>query len=147
MGQKIEIIFGIFLVIAFLLIVMAPLLRRIFAPMIQRWVMGKVEDRVRRMAGMPTRKEEKEAQKRARKRERKGAEGFRRAAGRSREAVRRPRSTVGLLSGLAEDVEFTEIREFSRHIEIGEEKGGKNPKIVVEEQIEDAVYTEIKTRQ
>ena len=114
-----SVVFGIILVILFLVIMLGPILRRLFVPMIHRWIMGKMEDKVRRMAGMPTRKEERMARKQARRRENGGAARFRKAAekSRARNRQRQPHSTIGLLNSLAEDVEFTEIREYSQYVE------------------------------
>lgn len=141
-----SVVFGIILVILFLVIMLGPILRRLFVPMIHRWIMGKMEDKVRRMAGMPTRKEERMARKQARRRENGGAARFRKAAekSRARNRQRQPHSTIGLLNSLAEDVEFTEIREYSQYVEIGKSTNGKKDRIIIEEQIEDAEFTEIK---
>lgn len=137
--------FGILLVILFLLIVMRPMLQRWVGPMLHRWAMGKWEDNMRRMAGMPTRKEERKARKRARKREKSGAEAFRRAAGGSRTSSRSAGYTgADTLQAYAEDVEFTEVKAFSREVKIGVTESGGKEKIIVEEQIEDAEYIEIK---
>ena len=137
--------FGIILVVLFLLIVMRPVLQRWFGPMFRRWAMGKMEDNMRRMAGMPTRKEERKARKRAGQRERKGAENFRKAAaGKRKGASGEGSAAPSSLQAYAEDVEFTEVRAFSREVKIGiTEEDGKE-KVVVEEQIEDAEYIEIK---
>ena len=45
----------------------------------------------------------------------------------------------------AEDVAFTEIREFSSDEVIAEEETGKNRRVYREEQVSDAEYVEIKT--
>lgn len=142
---------GILLVIIFLLIVMRPWLQRVLGPWLQRWALGKMEDRMRRMAGMPTRKEEKKARRQAARRESGGAARFRRAASGSRahtaRSRRAPQSTVDMLQTFAEDVEFTEVKSYSSEIEIGANSpsGGRKGRVVVEEQIEDAEYIEIKT--
>lgn len=144
-----DVVFGVILVIIFLLIVLGPVLRRFLGPMIQRWMLGKMEDNMRRMAGMPTRKEEKQARKRAAKREKSGAAGFRNAAYGSRSAGRhssaRPNG-VDMLRSYAEDVEFVEIKSYSREVEIGagRDRDSRRSRTVVEEQIEDAEFVEIK---
>lgn len=138
-----EIAFGIVCVLLFLMVAVGPLLMRWFRPLLQRWAMGKMEDQMRRMAGMPTRREEKKARRRA-GRDRKAAERFRSAAAGARAygaSRRRRRSTVGLLRYVAEDVEFTEIKEYSSDPVAPERKA---PAYREEEQIEDAEYTEIK---
>lgn len=144
-----DIFFGIIIVIAFLFIVMRPVLARWFGPAIQRWAAGKFEDNMRRMAGMPTRKEERKAHKRARRRESEGASRFRSAASGSRAHARpgsRQEDAVDYLRSFAEDVEFVEIKEFSSDSLNGVEPhvaaGGKE---VVENQIEDADFEEIKS--
>lgn len=146
--MKLEVIFGIILILIFLIIVMRPLLEKLLVRTIHRWVMGKMEDNMRRMAGMPTRKEEKMAQKRARRREKGGATRFRRAAEGSRNASRRrrPRSTVALLKGFAEDVEFIEIKDYSADTPIGAEASRSKQEVVVEEQIVDVEFIEIKQK-
>lgn len=144
-----DVAFGILLVIIFLLIVLRPVLTRWFAPMIQRWALGKMEDRMRRMAGMPTRKEEKRAQKQARKRQQGGAERFRRAAQGSRARRQgehygnRPNGT-DLLQVVAEDVEFVEIKEFGTETEIGGPNKAESSGVRQESQVEDAEFTELK---
>lgn len=144
-----DVAFGIICVIFFLIVVLGPLLRRWFAPLLSRWAMGKMEDQMRRMAGMPTRKEERKAGRRAARESRDAAERFRRAAGAAsararRSYSRRPaRSTVGLLRYVAEDVEFTEIRDYSHDSAIG-----ARPEVPyrVEEQVEDVEFTEIRNK-
>ena len=137
--------FGILLVIIFLLIVMRPMLQRWLGPVLQRWMLGKMEDRMRRMAGMPTRKEERKAQRRRRK----GADDFRRAArGRRAGSERRGNGTYGGhvsdLQVYAEDVEFTEVKAYSDDVEIGVSKTTVKEKVIIEEQIEDADFEDIK---
>lgn len=143
-----EQLFGILLVIIFLLIVMRPMLQRWLGPALQRWMFGKMEDRMRRMAGMPTRKEERKARKQAQKREKKGAEGFRRAA----EGKRTSASSTSYgghpsdLQTYAEDVEFTEIKTFSADIKIGTTDTDSKETTGIEQQIEDVEFTEIKIK-
>lgn len=134
-----DIAFGILCIVLFLLLVFRPVLQRWLQPLIHRWAMGKMEDQMRRMAGMPTRKEERKARKR------------REAAGRTagnpwRSARRRTvRSTVGMLRYIAEDVEFTEIKDYSPDLPIGSgQDKRKEVRYKVEEQIEDVEYKEIK---
>ena len=137
-----DIAFGIILVIIFLLIVAGPLLSRLLGGPLSRWMAGKMEDRFRNMMGMPTRKEEKKARKRAAKREKDGAEAFRKAAA----GRRQPGSSYSSMehSGLqsyAEDVEFTEVIEYTEtEIRVEKESG----ETFHESQISDAEYVEIK---
>lgn len=135
-------VFGIILVIIFLLIVMGPFLQRVLGPWLQRWMMGKFEDRMRRMAGMPTRKEERKANRRARTREKEGAERFRQAAGGSR---KRASSAADALREYAEDVEYVEVKSYSQEVEINQDPETGRTTVVMEEQVEDAVFEEIKS--
>ena len=145
--------FGIVCVIVCLLFILGPALRRWLAPLLQRWMMGKMEDRFRSMAGMPTRKEEKRMRKEEEKRRRQRETGARGAAeafkdkmrgyyGSRSTRTRHVRSTIGLLQYVAEDVEFTEIREFGSDSHIG---ATVKAEYHIEEQIEDVEFTEIKT--
>ena len=134
--------FGVLIVIAFLFAVLGPVLRRWFAPMLQRWAMGRMEDTMRRMAGMPTRKEEKKARRKSGQRR----DGNREASSRFRNARRQPprrRSTIGMLRYVAEDVEFTEIKEFDDGSVITH-----TTKVTYreEEQVEDAEFTELTSK-
>lgn len=143
-----EIAFGIVCVVFFLIVVLGPLLRRWIAPLFQRWAMGKMEDQMRRMAGMPTRKEEKKARKQRERMQREGAERFRRAAAGSRSGARygsrsTSHSTIGMLRYVAEDVEFTEVKEFGSDPTPG---GAHEVRYKVEEQVEDADFVEIKEK-
>lgn len=138
-----ENLFGIILVIIFLLIVMRPWLQRWLGPWLQRWMMGKVEDRMRRMAGMPTRKEERRARRQARRREERGAERFRQAAAGRRSQKDSPGARE-VLQDYAEDVEYVEVKNYSAEIEIATDPKSGQRKVTVEEQVEDAVYEEIK---
>lgn len=142
---------GILIVLVFLFWALGPLMRRWVGPWIQRWAMHRQEDMIRRMMGMPTRKEEKKARKQAGKnRKERGASRFRQAAAGSRRGYSASRrssfSTVHLLQFVAEDVEFTEIKEYSRTEEIGGGEAKKGAEYREETQVEDAVYTEIKSR-
>ena len=137
-------VFGVILVILFLLIVMRPVLQRWVGPLFQRWALGKMEDNMRRMAGMPTRKEERKARKNARRRQTSGADNFRRAAGGKRKGAASGRAEGSRLQTYAEDVEFTEIRSFSHEVHIGVTEEAGKEKVEIEEQIEDVEFTEIK---
>lgn len=138
-----DVAFGIICVILFLLLVLWPVLRRWIAPFVQRWMMGRMEDQFRRMAGMPTRKEEKKARRQREDAARRFRQAAEEARGKGRARRRAVRSTVYMLRSLAEDVEFVEIREF------GPDAGaGAQVKVAykVEEQIEDVEFKEIKEK-
>ena len=49
-----------------------------------------------------------------------------------------------MLQGVAEDVEYTEIKTYSEDLEIGISKEGKEVSYKVEQQIEDAEIIEIR---
>lgn len=114
----------------------------LFWPVIVRWLQGfmarRAEDMVRRMAGMPSRKEEKRRRKEQTRRERHNDCDSSSAAD--------PAEGVRAMKEYAEDVAFTEIREFSSDEVIAEEGNGKNRRIYREDQVSDAEYVEIKTR-
>lgn len=104
-------------------------------PQIMRWLQGymlrKAEDRLRQMAGQPTRKEEEQMR---RGRERK-----------QRRKTKVNRHPAQELNKVAEDVQFTEIHEYSGDsIDIEEDTSGGRREYR-EEQVEDVQYTEIKT--
>ena len=102
--------FATLLILLFLLYFLGPLLRRFVMPLFQRWMMGKMEDNMRRMAGMPTRKEEKKARK-------KNSGGRRNVSREWEEAVKRSKkeNAVDYMRSYAEDVEFEEIKTKEKH--------------------------------
>lgn len=61
-----------------------------------------MEDSIRRMAGMPTRKEERKARKKERRNDREWGETIRR---------RKTENPIDYMRSYAEDVEFEEIKE------------------------------------
>lgn len=135
---------GFFLIFLLLICLMWPWI----GPRLSRWFRGfmtrRAEDAVRRMMGMPSRKEEERARRRAsgaagrKERDRQSSAG--RGTGR-----RHPRPTedaAEMLKSVAEDVEFTEIKEFES-TEIGEDKTS-GTRVWSEEQVSDVEYTEFK---
>ena len=107
--------------------------------------------------GMPTRAEEKKAEKEARKAERRsgwdapkeeaqprsaGRYGFR-SRGRNHN-VGNPAEDLRMMRLYAEDVEFVEIREYSSDIHFEQDEATGKMKIVIEEQMSDAEYVVIK---
>ena len=101
--------FGILFLIILLLVLLGPYLSRWFGPIFQRWILGKMEDRMRRMAGMPTRKEERKARKKGgQRRSRRRTDGV---TDEWRQAVRPKENPVDFMRIYAEDVEFEEIKE------------------------------------
>lgn len=101
----------------------------------------RAEDMMRRMMGMPSRKEEK---RRQRQQERQASGDSQRG-----QQTRRHRSpsvrAAQLMRQVAVDVDYTEIREFRSQTIIDPEPRGKH-RIVLEEQVSDVEYTEIKLR-
>lgn len=97
---------------------------------------------MRRMMGMPSageeRKRAREAQRRQREAERE--ETRRRRSGERRHPAPRYRAAM-LLQSVAVDVEFTEVREFSAYV-----SDYGDIRIVCEEQLSDAEFTEINFR-
>ena len=120
------------ILVIILVIWLWPFIMRLIAPYFQRWMMGKMEDRFRRMAGMPTRKEEKKQRKRE---AREGRQRQSEPQGAHREPI--------IPKDYAEDVEFVEIKSYSE-TEIIREESADGTETVYENQIEDVEFTEIK---
>ena len=141
-GEK---IFGILLIIFLVIVLAAPLLKRWLAPLFQRWMMHRMEDAMRKMMGVPTRKEEKRIRK---EREKKASEA------RRREKASDPRPNAGyerrsagrreplIPKEYAVDVEFVEIREFDSETR----QGRGEVKYEMECQVEDVKFVEIKNQ-
>lgn len=113
---------------------------------IGRWLRGfmarRTEDALRRMFGMPSRKEEEKM----RKRERKGS-GRQRSHSAAKSTA--GEEAVRNMQRYAEDVDYVEYRQFEQteiaeEVETADKSGKKNVEIKVEEQISDAEYIEIK---
>lgn len=144
-----EAVFGIVIVVVLILVVFGPLIGRFLGPLLQKWAVGKMEDNIRRMAGMPTRKEEKKARKKARKEGRKygNADGWGNTNGAQNVRPRRE-GPASVMRAFAEDVEFTEIKEYSVEVKIGKDHDEKTHiksyKYKEESQIEDAEFEEIR---
>ncbi len=127
----------------------------LFWPWISRWLRGfmarRMEDVFRRMAGMPTRKEE---QKRARQQARaagKEDSGFHNPFSRKKEGVRSEEErragraeAIRYMRLYAIDVEFIEIREYSATEIIADDGSGRRQRIYLESQVSDAEYILIK---
>lgn len=102
---------------------------------------NRAEDAMRRMMGMPSRKEEKRRRREAaaggtsaRGERKSGASSYQRRHSAPRQ------SAAALLRSVAVDVEYSEIVEFNE-TEIGDRF---TTKIVYEEQVSDVQYTEYK---
>jgi len=113
--------------------------------MVSQFMANRAEDMMRRMMGMPSRKEER--------RRRKSRESDHAAHGDSRNGYygsadgakryhRAPRQSAGsLLRSVAEDAEYTEVVEFDA-ADIGAHASARP---VCEEQVSDVEYTEYKS--
>ena len=145
-----EAFFGVVIIIVLILVCFGPIIGRLLGPWLQKWAMGKWEDNLRRMAGMPTRKEEKKARKKAAKQGNRtaGSHYGRTNAYETGTARSTQPGPANFMREFAEDVEFTEIREFSSDIKIGShdepDRRDTKKKYKEESQIEDAVYEEIR---
>lgn len=98
----------------------------------------RTEDFLRRMMGMPSRREEQRAR---RQQHSKQARGGASAAGRSRASEQ---DVVKEMQEYAEDVEFTEVRQYSSEEIINEDKSSGKTRVYKESQVSDAEYIEIK---
>lgn len=123
------------------ILIIVILVVSLFGDRISQWFKGfmarRAEDAMRRMMGMPSRKEERRARKEAQQR----AERFHSAGGHTYN----PRRDNGpIIPGeYAEDVEFVEIKEYSEttRIHADEQEAGE---VYHESQVEEADYIEIK---
>ena len=139
-----DVFFGVLLVIFLLLVLIWPYVSKWFGPALQRWMMGRIEDRMRRMAGMPTRKEERKMRRQAQKK-RQGGHAVRDAFRDRRTGASRRSSGPIIPKEYAEDVEFVEMKTYSEETVITHDTdaAGKT-RVKIESQIEDAEYVEIK---
>lgn len=99
---------------------------------------NKMEDAIRSSMGMPSRKEEKRRRKEAEKK---------RSGWRTNSARTSPKREEEIIPReYAEDVEFTEYKEYSSSTTVSEEKDSAtgDTRIKVEKQVEDADFVEIK---
>lgn len=132
---------GIFLIILLLICLFWPWISKWVGRWVQGFMARRFEDMTRRMMGMPSRKEER---RRNRNSETNGGNGRRRDA---RRRHRRPtENAADIMKTVAEDVEFTEVREFESTT-ITEETisgGTRTRRVYREEQVSDAEFVEIK---
>lgn len=133
---------GIFLIILIIVLVCWPWI----SPYISRWIRNfmsrRAEDMMRRMMGMPSRKEERKKARRQESEKRKGAGGY--SSARGRKKSRHATHPAELMKKVAEDVEYVEIKEFESTTII--EDDGDTQRVYHEEQVTDVEYTEIKTK-
>lgn len=135
---------GVFLIILLLLLILWPWI----SPYVTRWIRmfmaRRAEDMMRRMMGMPSRKEER---RRARAASASAGNQGGASSGTDRRARRHrsPRQdAASMLRSVAEDVEFTEIREFGPAPIAGADETPRHK--YNEEQVSDVEFTEIKDR-
>jgi len=102
-----------------------------------------MEDRMRRMMGMPSRAEEKKARRRQEKENSRQQQTYGGGNGARRHDTGDSASDLSMMRVYAEDVEFTEIREYSEDISFKQDR--KKTEFRTEEQVSDAEFTEIKT--
>lgn len=129
---------GIFLIFLLIVVLLWPYIARL----LRRYMAARAEDMMRRMAGMPTRKEER---RRARRNNAapQGSDPGPHSARRRHGAP--TRDAASIMKDVAEDVEFTEIREFESESILEEVDSRRAGRIYREEQVSDAEFTEIRT--
>lgn len=117
------------LIIIIVLVAIWPVLR----PYVARWMQHRTEDTIRRMMGMPSRKEEKKARRRAEK------EAQSNQASRRQYKSPHPQGPI-IPKEYAEDVEYTEYKEYTRkETVINADKTSFH-----ESQVEDVEYKEVR---
>lgn len=133
---------GVFLIILLLLLILWPWI----SPYVTRWIRmfmaRRAEDMMRRMMGMPSRKEERRRARAASAGNPRGASSGTAQRARRHRAPRQ--DAARMLRSVAEDVEFTEIREFDSAPVAGENDAPRHT--YNEEQVSDVEFTEIKDR-
>lgn len=126
----------------------------IFSPYIKPWLRRRAErkltDYLRSQMGMPTEKEMRKAQKEAEKREQRQnvKNGFwSRPRGATQQSSQHAPKEI-IPREYAVDVEFTEVRQFSQTTIAADAASAKakGRKVVVESQVSDVEYTEIKIK-
>lgn len=130
-----------------LLFLIIILLFIIFRPYIYEWFRGfmarRAEDMVRRMAGMPSRKEE-QRRRRQQQKEASRQQASRRHGSRGQYGGRASDDGLNSMREYAEDVEFTEIKEYSETTILEEDSKGSS-RIYHESQVSDVEFTETKS--
>lgn len=109
----------------------------------------RAEDMMRRMMGMPTRREEERMRRKAAKDSDNTGGKTSRGSG-SRQTRRHHRTpdfdAAEVMKQVAEDVEYTEIREFESTTIAETDRSTGKTTIYEEEQVTDAEYVEIKSK-
>jgi len=119
----------------------------LFWPWIAKWLRGfmarRAEDMVRKMAGMPSRKEEERRRKQQQRQQHDNS--YSRTGRRGRQYASNEEDSIRSMQEYAEDVEFTETKEYSES-EILENESRSERRVYREEQVSDAEYIEIKEK-
>lgn len=95
---------------------------------------------MRRMMGMPSRKEEQRRQKQARRQQTQGQSGGNHDPRRHHRPAKQ--DAAELMKSVAVDVEYTEIKEFESRTIV--EDDGRTRRVQTEEQVSDAEFTEVR---
>lgn len=132
-----------FVIILIVVILIITLFGERISRLIREFIAHRTEDAIRRMMGMPTRKEEKRARKERGNTYKRGDTGFREDS--SRHSYSAETEEPIIPKEYAEDVEFIEIKEYSSKTIVEDTKAGKT-RIYHESQVEEAEYVEIKER-
>lgn len=132
-----------------LILIIIALLWPWFMKWLKRFMAHRAEDMMRKMMGQPTRRQERKQRRRAESEQRRNAGSTRSrrqsAPGNAADSDTRretpQESPASMMSTVAEDVQFTEIREFS---ETDTFHDGKEEHHYHERQVEDVEYTEVR---
>ena len=133
---------GIFLIILIVVVLCWPWISRYLSRMVSNFMSHRAEDMMRRMMGMPSRKEERKNARRKESEQRRGTTGA--TSARAYRKHGQAGHPAELMKKVAEDAEYVEIKEFESTTII--EDDGATRRIYHEEQVSDVEYTEIKTR-
>lgn len=117
-----------------------------FGPFIRRWLqrraMQKMADILSRGMGMPTEKERREARRKAERAQRSRGNTFWTRPAQKPPRYRKDDSRI-IPSEYAEDVEFTEVVDYSQSATVASD-GRCRTKAIIESQVSDVEFTEIK---
>lgn len=134
---------GVFLIILLAIWLALTLFRKPIGQWMSRMRSRMFEDMVRRMMGMPSRKEERRRARQASGESRRGS-GYGASGRRSGQRRRSHEDAAAMMHSVAVDVEYTEIKEFDSTVIA--EGPASDTRFISEEQVSDAEFTEIKTK-
>lgn len=132
-----------FVIILIVVILIITLFGDRISRLIREFIAHRTEDVIRRMMGMPTRKEEKRARKERGNAYKRATTGFSDNSSRHGHSAETEKPLIP--KEYAEDVEFIEIKDYSSKTIVEDTNGGKT-RIYHESQVEEAEYVEIKER-